>query len=224
MNAIIRFVMAFAGLFFARDVFADDGGINVYLGASTYRARPMNTFVRATPNKPIYYQPIFFAYRAEGHLVDFYTKNPPMTARQTAEAEELLVKGLAAQGYRIATKLSPPSLIITFEWGSRAIRTVPYGTPDMQNYFLQISALDLKAAQRHKRVSLWSENIETPRWGHYFDEVLPTMIAYGTPAFGQPGTRGNYYWPATAEHTALEYYNRFNSKITTPLIAWSDPN
>lgn len=224
MKATIRFVMAFAGLFFAREALADDGGINVYLGAYTYRARPMNTFVRATPDKPIYYQPIFFGYRAEGHLVTFYTKNPPMTARQTAQAEQLLVKGLAAQGYFIATKLSPPSLIITFEWGYRAILTVPYGTPDMQNYFLQISALDLKAAQQHKRVSLWSEKIETPRWGHYIGEVLPTLIAYGTPAFGQPAGHGNYYRPATAEHTALEYYNNFNSKITAPLISWSDPN
>jgi hypothetical protein len=219
MRATIRFVMAFAGLFFAREVLADDGGTSVYY--RTFRNPEGNAFVRATPIKPVYYQPLFFGYREEGRLVKFYTKNPPLTAHQTAQAEQQLVKELAAQGYRIATKLSPASLIITFEWGYKAYGSEMYRFPENQNYFLQISALDLKASQQHKRVQLWMEEVEMPRWGNYIDGVLPTMIATGTAAFGKPPGPYHHVGGPTAEYTFLTHYNQY-SIMTTQLIPGLD--
>ncbi len=221
MKAAIRFVMAFAGLFFSREVLADDGGISVYW-RSNYNPEG-KAFARATPAKPVYYQPMFFGYREEGHPVSFYSKSPPMTANQTAQAEHLLVKELAAQGYRIATKLSPPSLIITFAWGDRAQESSWHKLPDRQEYFLKISALDLKASQQHKRVQLWSLEVLTPRWGHYIDEVLPTMIASGTPAFGRPPAPINHVGFAGVEAQASQYYYSY-SKITAQLVSGSDLN
>ncbi len=221
MKATIRFVMAFAGLFFASEVLADDGGISVYL-ASSYRNSAANSLVRATPIKPVYYQPLFFGYREEGYVVRYYTRQPPMTAHQTAQAAQLLAKGLAAQGYRIATKQSPPSLIITFEWGYKAYGSALDRFPENQNYFLQISALDIKAAQQqHKRVQLWTEDVETPRWENYIDEVLPTMIATGTAAFGKPPGPYHHVGAPTAEHTFLTHYNQY-SIMTTQLIPGLD--
>ena len=43
-------------------------------------------------------------------------------------------------------------------------------------YYLLVSALDGPAYFQHKRVVLWRAHVSTEYWGHYLDEVLPTLI------------------------------------------------
>ena len=53
-------------------------------------------------------------------------------------------------------------------------------------YFFMVSALDFKSAVREKKITvLWTARISTELAGHTLEQVLPTLIADGTPAFGR---------------------------------------
>jgi len=46
-------------------------------------------------------------------------------------------------------------------------------------YYLLVSAFDGPAYLQHKAVLLWRAHVSTDYWGHYLDEVLPTLIDTG---------------------------------------------
>jgi hypothetical protein len=52
-------------------------------------------------------------------------------------------------------------------------------------YYLLISALDAPAYLQHKAVLLWRAHVSTAYWGHYIDEVLPTLIDTGVVMAGR---------------------------------------
>ncbi len=56
-------------------------------------------------------------------------------------------------------------------------------------YFLLISALDYKAENQGRDVLLWRAHVSTQYWGHYFDQVLGTMIATSAPLLGKETVR-----------------------------------
>ena len=60
-------------------------------------------------------------------------------------------------------------------------------------YYFMVSALDFKSAVEQKKfVVLWTARISTELAGHTLDQVLPTLIADGTPAFGRD-TNGPHF-------------------------------
>ena len=56
-------------------------------------------------------------------------------------------------------------------------------------YYLIISAFDAPAFARNKPVLLWRAHVSTGYWGHYLDEVLPTLIATAAPLLGRDTPR-----------------------------------
>jgi hypothetical protein len=56
-------------------------------------------------------------------------------------------------------------------------------------YYLMVSAFDFQAWRTHHVVPLWQARVSVPLWGHYLYEVMPTLVAAGVPAFGQPTGR-----------------------------------
>jgi hypothetical protein len=164
----------------ARAVSDDDGTITIFVG--TPESAEGRNFVRATPAHPVYFLPVVLGYRERGDILAYYRRSPPVSDQETARIETLLAAGLAAQGYRVATNASPPTLVITFAWGCSAPFTD--SAQKKQRYFVDLTAIDLAAYRQHRRVLLWGDYVLTPYWGHYIDEVLPTLIATGVPLFG----------------------------------------
>jgi hypothetical protein len=52
-------------------------------------------------------------------------------------------------------------------------------------YYVLVSAFDFKSWLHHKPVLLWRAHVSTELWGHYFDEVIGTLINTATPLFGR---------------------------------------
>jgi len=69
----------------------------------------------ATPDHPVYYVPVVFGYKERGEYQKHFERRPA-----DDEVLELLVATLAKQGYLLASHERPPSLTITFEWGTIA--------------------------------------------------------------------------------------------------------
>jgi hypothetical protein len=55
-------------------------------------------------------------------------------------------------------------------------------------YFVIVSAFDFQDWLHHKATLLWRAHISTPIWGHYFDQVLPSMVATAAPLLGRETT------------------------------------
>jgi len=56
-------------------------------------------------------------------------------------------------------------------------------------YFVIVSAYDFQDFLRRKATLLWCAHISTELWGHYFDQVLPTLVATAAPLLGHEMTR-----------------------------------
>jgi hypothetical protein len=74
-----------------------------------------------TPGHPVYYLPVFAGYKELGPVLDFYERKP---AAEGA-IRQALVNSLARQGYLPATATFPPSLVLTFQWGTIALLKAP---------------------------------------------------------------------------------------------------
>jgi hypothetical protein len=70
---------------------------------------------RPTPDHPVYYYPVTRGYTLGQGVVPGEPPPPP-----TAAVQHLLAVALAGQGYRVATRQTPPSLILMFWWGYKA--------------------------------------------------------------------------------------------------------
>lgn len=55
---------------------------------------------------------------------------------------------------------------------------------ESSRYFLIISALDARAFAQHRQVLLWRAHVTTLYWGHYFDQVLGTLVTTSAPLLG----------------------------------------
>jgi hypothetical protein len=209
-----------------------------------------------SPEHPAYYYPVVKGYTPGGQILA--GEKPPSSV---ADVEHLAAVALAKQGYLLAKKESPPTLLLIFWWGYKAPEVVnddkdrlgasdpadgtvlggpgarmsinqlanrgllPTNTvvnhvemeelvmgtkfdpeplhnlpnPREENatdasrqprYYLMVSALDFKdAIEQKKSVVYWTARISTELTGHTLEQVLPTLITEGTPAFGR-GTNG----------------------------------
>ena len=70
---------------------------------------------RPTPSQPVYYVPVVLGYQERGEIVKHYERQP-----KEEVILRTLITTLEQQGYRIASKESPPTLTLTFEWGTVA--------------------------------------------------------------------------------------------------------
>ena len=52
-------------------------------------------------------------------------------------------------------------------------------------YYILISAFDFKMWLHHRAILLWRAHVSTELWGHYFDQVVGTLISTAAPEFGR---------------------------------------
>jgi hypothetical protein len=52
-------------------------------------------------------------------------------------------------------------------------------------YYILVSAFDFQSWLHHKPVLLWRAHVSTELWGHYFDQVIGTLITTAGPMFGR---------------------------------------
>jgi len=206
-----RLAFGLGALFPARAAFAvsDDMRVDVVVEMTEAGKK----IAHPTPDKPAYYFPLPAGFDADGSVMTFFQRPPPVAA----QVESLVAKALADQGYLIATRANPPSLILMFRWGYMApiiIGDVFVNEPQMwelvggktidtpwpigprklevvesartPRWYMSIVAADFNDWHKyHKATKLWHESISTELWGHYLDEALPTLIARGAPMFGR---------------------------------------
>ena len=56
---------------------------------------------------------------------------------------------------------------------------------DQPRYYILVSAFDFQSWLHHKPVLLWRAHVSTELWGHYFDQVVGTLISTAGPMFGR---------------------------------------
>jgi len=169
-----------------------------------------------TPEKPAYYIPITTGYKKEGDFVKFFQESPPPTAEiQRMIAKALASQGylVAINNTRPSLILAfrwgswaPIFLhgvfinqaeMETLVSGAQAELMTPlnprardaYEAARQPRWGVVVTAFDFDDQYyRHKVTILWRECMSTELWGHYIDEVLPTLIASGAPMFGRQTT------------------------------------
>jgi hypothetical protein len=92
---------------------AEDVSVDVVVDFNAGAARVEHP----VPAAPAYYAGISLGYRASGGYLASQGKEPP-----AARVQSLIVHALSAQGYRLATRANPPSLLLVFRWGVMAPR------------------------------------------------------------------------------------------------------
>ena len=161
-----------------------------------------------TAGHPVYYIPVATGYKDVSRV---WSRSTPPPA---ATVERAIMGALAGAGYSVATKASPPALILTFGWGYAAPeRSRPSPPGQLQAYklspldpwmastsltrekdlrdatrqaqaYVLLVAFDYAAWRRHQVVPLWSSRISAPRTGR-FDQIVPSMLAAAAPYFGR---------------------------------------
>jgi len=107
----IRFALGLGALLMASAALADEVRVDVVVDFD----RAGYKVIRPSLDKPAYYLPLAPGYAEVGEPVPFQKLPPPAD-----QVEHLLAKALFEQGYRLATKLSPPSLLFVIRWGYMA--------------------------------------------------------------------------------------------------------
>jgi hypothetical protein len=73
---------------------------------------------------------------------------------------------------------------------------VPQMAADPRCYVL-VSAFDFQSWLHHKSVLLWKAHASTELWGHYFDQVVGTLITTAAPEFGRETKRPHFISAST---------------------------
>jgi len=111
-----RFAFCLVALIPARTVRADDDNDNnLKIDVVTDVTDDGQNITRPSPAHPAFFYPIVKGYTQAGDVVAGEKAPPP-----TVEVWRLIYKALADQGYRMASKASPPSLLLMFWWGYKA--------------------------------------------------------------------------------------------------------
>jgi len=183
------------------------GGIRVgVVGELTSRGKKIE---RPSLQMPVYYIPVAIGYKA-GEGTPGRPTQPPLAAN----VERAIMNALAGEGYLVATKASPPALILTFGWGYTSPESwQPQATSGIQAFkisgpdrfvnstdstrdheileanlhvrgYVRIYAFDYGAWRQHKVVPLWSSEVSASRSGS-LDRLLPTLLAAAAPYFGR---------------------------------------
>jgi hypothetical protein len=112
MTAFIRFILGICALFPVSVLLAVDG--NLRIAVSVEMTPEGRKFAHPTPDKPAYYMPVTIGYKEVGAFPPKFYQGRELLV---GKVQDLLGKALVAQGYRVMTKQSPPSLVLVFRWG-----------------------------------------------------------------------------------------------------------
>ncbi len=116
-----------AGRAFGDDVVADSNPLSVDVVVDL--TEPGKKVTRPTPANPAYYYPVIKGYTPGGTILAYENAPPPV-----AVVEHLAAVELAKQGYLLARKGAPPTLLLIFWWG--------YKAPEMMNDDLLMPGLN----------------------------------------------------------------------------------
>jgi hypothetical protein len=107
----IRFALGLGALFAAGTALADEVRVDVVVDFN----RAGYQVARPTADKPAFYFPVPLGYAEVGEPIAFQRPPPPAD-----QVEHFLAEALYAQGYRLASRASPPSLVFVIRWGYMA--------------------------------------------------------------------------------------------------------
>jgi len=215
VNPSINAALCLAALFPASIGLARDNTIRVDVVVDVTPAGEKVPLPSAA--QPVSYFPYTAGFTVAGEIPPGAEEPPP-----TAAVQHLLARALADEGYRVATKASPPSVFLAFWWGYKsgdhaAMEELVLGSEyddnavvnqpslrlqaalsvmDEPRYYLIVSAMDLGDLRRGKYTVLWTARASTELEGSHFDEVLPAMITAAAPRFGRK-TNGPEFTEAT---------------------------
>jgi hypothetical protein len=113
MHNPIRLTLCLAGLLLPLAVLAEDSPLKVDVVVDLTPAG--EKIVRPTPANPAYFYPIIKGYTEGGAKIGDQPPPPP-----SADVQRLIFKALYLQGYRLASKAHPPSLLLMLWWGYKA--------------------------------------------------------------------------------------------------------
>ena len=156
-----------------------------------------------TPEHPVYYVPVVLGYKERGEIEKHYERKPP-----DDEVLELLISTLAKQGYVIASKLSSPTLTITFEWGTIApvfVGKSVMNTAEIRKIVLGGSTWDISnryAGHTREMLSLTAR--------HY---LLISAFEYQRSNKGKPDV---LLWRT---HSTTDAWGDYLSNLMKPLVA-----
>ncbi len=157
----------------------------------------------ATPEQPAYYVPVVLGYQERGDIVKHYERKPP---------EEPIVASLVAtleqQGYRIASKEHPPTLTITFEWGTIApvyLGRRVINSSEMRTIIIGDSAWDV-----HDRYAGYNEEMLSLVARHY---LMVSAFRYQRAA--SKGHEDVLLWRA---HTTTSAWGDYIEGVIKPMI------
>jgi hypothetical protein len=116
MRAIPYVALGLLALLPARLVRADDDdGNNLKVDVVVDLTDDGQKITRPTAAHPAYYYPVVRGYTHSGDVLAGEKPPPP-----DPDVEHLIAKALAEQGYLLATRTHPPSLVLMFWWGYKA--------------------------------------------------------------------------------------------------------
>lgn len=165
---------------------------------------------------PVYYRPIFFPYEEKGPPTGAWERKPD----NETELRSKLAVMLASQGYRPANAAHPPSLVISFEWGSIVpnIMDPKNPDPDVGNGFVsnadEIRAIILGERARDLTVGgndfgAYTSDMKTLRPRHY---LVISAFQY------QPGPHKEEILLWTV-HTTANMWNNYLKEMMPEFIS-----
>jgi len=110
-SPFIRFALGLGALLAAGAALADEVRVDVVVDFN----RAGYQVTRPTADKPAFYFPVPIGYKEVGEPIAFQRPPPPAD-----QVEHFLAEALYAQGYRLANRVSPPSLVFVISWGYMA--------------------------------------------------------------------------------------------------------
>jgi hypothetical protein len=211
MRSLILLAAGLSVLPAVRVARADDGAVRVNVNVEMTAAG--RRLVHPTRGNPTYYFPLPVGYKEEGGY-NFTWERPPPPAPQVMRllAKALAEQGylparkgthptlvlLFKWGYWAPNAFhgqDPNHDEMQMLVGANTVDTpVPLGPKKKDvveasrriRWYMTVTAIDFDDWLKHHSItSLWREHVSTEVWGHYLDEVLPTLITAGAPALGR---------------------------------------
>lgn len=157
----------------------------------------------ATPEQPVYYVPVVLGYHERGDIVKHYERRPN---------EEVIVATLVAtlgqQGYRLASKENPPSLTITFEWGT--IAPVFHGRSVLNASEMRTIIIGDSAWEVYDRYAGYNDEMRSLTARHY---LMVSAFRYQRSA--SKGHEDVLLWRA---HTTTSAWGDYLDGVIKPMI------
>ncbi|MDB6094237.1 MAG: hypothetical protein JWM32_1799 [Verrucomicrobia bacterium] len=172
-------------------------------------------YVHPDRERPMYYRPVFFQYEEKGPPLGSWERKPD----NESELRIKLALMLASQGYLPANARHPPSLVISFEWGTIAPIILELNSdPDIDHGFVanadELRGIILGARAAEVNMSsnafgVYTNDMKTLRPRHYL-----VISAFRS----QPGPHKNeiLLWSV---HTTSNVWNNYLKEMMPEFIS-----